>query len=116
MNIIATPLNGLVLIEPSCFQDARGYFLETYQDIRYRDIGISERFVQDNQSRSMKGVLRGLHFQIRRPQAKLVTVMRGRVFDVGVDVRPTSPTFSASTSACCCWRRKQDTLRVCRRL
>lgn len=93
MNIIATPLNGLVLIEPSCFQDARGYFLETYQDIRYRDIGISERFVQDNQSRSMKGVLRGLHFQIRRPQAKLVTVMRGRVFDVGVDVRPTSPTF-----------------------
>ena len=93
MNIIATPLEGLVLIEPTCFQDERGYFLETYQDIRYRDAGICDLFVQDNQSRSSKGVLRGLHFQVRRPQAKLVTVVRGRVFDVGVDLRPASPTF-----------------------
>lgn len=93
MNIITTPLDGLVLIELSCFQDARGYFVETYQDLRYRDAGISSHFVQDNQSRSVKGVLRGLHFQIRRPQAKLVTVMRGAIFDVGVDVRPASPTF-----------------------
>lgn len=93
MNVITTPLDGLVLIEPNCFQDARGYFVEMYQDLRYREAGISDHFVQDNQSRSVKGVLRGLHFQVRRPQAKLVTVMRGTIFDVGVDVRPASPTF-----------------------
>jgi dTDP-4-dehydrorhamnose 3,5-epimerase len=93
MNIIATPLEGLLLIEPRCFEDERGFFLETFQAARYREAGISERFVQDNQSRSRKGVLRGLHFQVSRPQAQLVTVMRGRVFDVGVDVRPASSTF-----------------------
>jgi dTDP-4-dehydrorhamnose 3,5-epimerase len=93
MNIIATPLEGLLLIEPRCFEDERGFFLETFQAARYREAGISERFVQDNQSRSRKGVLRGLHFQVSRPQAQLVTVMRGRVFDVCVDVRPASSTF-----------------------
>jgi dTDP-4-dehydrorhamnose 3,5-epimerase len=93
MNIIATPLDGLVLIEPACFEDDRGFFLETYQDVRYQHAGICDRFVQDNQSRSRKGVLRGLHFQVRHPQAQLVTVVRGRVFDVGVDLRPASATF-----------------------
>ena len=93
MIINTTPLSGLFVIEPKCYQDERGFFLETYQADRYRKAGIVETFVQDNQSRSLKGVLRGMHFQIKRPQAQLVTVMRGRVFDVGVDLRPASPTF-----------------------
>lgn len=93
MNVTPTPLDGLLIIEPRCFHDERGFFLETYQDSRYRQTGISDPFVQDNHSRSSKGVLRGLHFQVRRPQAQLVTLMRGRVFDVGVDLRPASPTF-----------------------
>jgi len=94
MIINTTPLSGLFVLEPKCYQDERGFFLETYQADRYRQAGIEETFVQDNQSRSLKGVLRGMHFQIKRPQAQLVTVMRGRVFDVGVDLRPSSPTFS----------------------
>lgn len=93
MKIASTPLNGLLVIEPNCFQDERGFFLETYQDVRYREAGILENFVQENQSRSVKGVLRGMHFQVKRPQAQIVTVMRGRIFDVGVDIRPASPTF-----------------------
>jgi len=93
MKITATPLDGLLLIEPRCFRDERGFFLESYQSTRYRTAGIHEQFVQENQSRSAKGVLRGLHFQIKRPQAQIVTVMRGRVFDVAVDLRPASPTF-----------------------
>ena len=93
MNITPTPLEGLLLIEPRCFQDERGFFLESYQSERYRDSGILDQFMQDNQSRSTKGVLRGLHFQVKRPQAQIVTVMRGRVFDVAVDLRPASPTF-----------------------
>jgi len=93
MIIRSTPLDGLLFIEPRCFQDDRGYFLETYQKERYHEAGIVDTFVQDNQSRSVKGVLRGMHFQVKRPQAQIVTVIRGRVFDVGVDLRPTSPTF-----------------------
>lgn len=93
MNITATPLDGLLIVEPQCFQDQRGYFLETYEEARYRQAGIQETFVQDNHSRSAGGVLRGLHFQVRRPQAQLVTVMRGEVFDVCVDLRPGSATF-----------------------
>ena len=93
MIINTTPLNGLLVIEPKCFQDERGFFLETYQSQRYHEAGIVDTFVQDNQSRSIKGVLRGMHFQVKRPQAQLVTVMRGRVFDVGVDLRPASPSF-----------------------
>jgi dTDP-4-dehydrorhamnose 3,5-epimerase len=93
MNIIRTPLDGLWVIEPRCLEDGRGFFLEAYQDVRYQQAGISDQFVQDNHSRSGKGVLRGLHFQVRRPQAQIVTVIRGRVFDVGVDLRPASPTF-----------------------
>ena len=95
MKITATPLEGLLVIEPCSFQDERGYFLEIFQDVRYREAGILDDFVQDNQSRSRNGVLRGMHFLVKRPQAQLVTVMRGRVFDVGVDLRPCSRTFGS---------------------
>ena len=93
MIINTTPLDGLLVLEPKCFQDERGFFQETYQAERYQEVGIVDTFVQDNQSRSRKGVLRGMHFQVMRPQAQIVTVMRGRVFDVGVDLRPSSLTF-----------------------
>jgi len=93
MIIKTTPLNGLLVIDPKCFQDERGFFLETYQVERYHEAGILDEFVQDNQSRSIKGVLRGMHFQVMRPQAQIVTVMRGHIFDVGVDLRLHSPTF-----------------------
>lgn len=93
MNVTPTKIEGLLLIEPRCFQDERGFFLESYQLARYEAVGIHDRFVQDNQSRSARGVLRGLHFQVKRPQAQIVTVMRGRVFDVAVDMRPASGTF-----------------------
>lgn len=93
MIIHETPLDGLLVIEPICFPDNRGFFLENYQVERYHKAGIVDTFVQDNQSRSKKGVLRGMHYQIEQPQAQIVTVMRGRVFDVGVDLRLTSPTF-----------------------
>lgn len=94
MNIITTPIEGLLVIEPQLFRDARGYFVETYNEQRYRDAGITARFVQDNQSCSSYGVVRGLHFQ-RPPytQAKLVCCTRGRVLDVAVDLRKDSPTF-----------------------
>ena len=84
---------GLLLIEPRCYQDERGFFLETFQAQRYQDSDILDNFVQDNQSRSVKGVLRGMHFQVMRPQAQILTVLRGAVFDVAVDLRPASPTF-----------------------
>lgn len=93
MIINTTPLDGLLVLEPKCFQDERGFFQETYQAERYQEAGIFDAFVQDNQSRSRQGVLRGMHFQVMRPQAQIVTVMRGRVFDVGVDLRPSSLTF-----------------------
>ncbi|MDP2609842.1 MULTISPECIES: dTDP-4-dehydrorhamnose 3,5-epimerase [unclassified Oceanobacter] len=94
MNVIQTSIDGVVVIEPKVFGDERGFFLETFQDNRYRDMaGINATFVQDNHSRSRKGVLRGLHFQKSKPQGKLVRVIRGSVFDVAVDIRPGSPTF-----------------------
>lgn len=93
MRVEQTPLSGLLLIEPRHFRDQRGFFLETFQEPRYRAAGIEDDFVQGNHSRSVKGVFRGLHPQIKRPQAQIVTVMRGRVFDVAVDLRPASPTF-----------------------
>ena len=93
MIIRSTPLQGLLVIEPKCFQDERGFFLETYQSKRYKQAGIVDNFVQDNQSRTRNGVLRGMHFQVNLPQAQIVTVMRGRIFDVGVDLRISSPTF-----------------------
>ena len=93
MKIIPTEISGLVLVEPKAFGDARGFFFESFQINRYRDAGITENFVQDNVSRSSKGILRGLHYQLVQPQGKLVYVTRGEVFDVAVDLRRSSPTF-----------------------
>ena len=93
MKVIETALPGVLIIEPKVFGDARGFFIETFQVERYREIGITQPFVQDNHSRSQRGVLRGLHFQKTRPQGKLVRVSRGAVYDVAVDIDPKSPTF-----------------------
>ena len=94
MQIIDTKIQGAVIIEPKVYGDHRGFFLETYRDQQYRDQAkIELPFVQDNHSRSSRGVLRGLHFQKTKPQGKLVRVVRGEVFDVGVDLRKDSPTF-----------------------
>lgn len=86
-------IEGLKIITPAVFGDSRGYFMETYQYNDFKEAGIGEIFVQDNQSSSRRGVLRGLHFQINFPQDKLVRVIRGEVFDVAVDLRKGSPTF-----------------------
>jgi dTDP-4-dehydrorhamnose 3,5-epimerase len=94
MKIIKTEIDGLVVIEPKIFGDERGYFFESFQESRYQDAGIDYRFIQDNRSRSEKGVLRGLHFQKTKPQGKLVSVLSGDVLDVAVDLRPDSSTFS----------------------
>jgi len=93
MNVVKTAIPGLLIIEPKVLGDHRGFFMELYQADRYATSGAGRRFVQDNLSRSSKGVLRGLHFQNPRPQGKLVTVLRGSVLDVVVDVRRGSPTF-----------------------
>lgn len=94
MNIVQTGIPGLVVIKPRVFEDDRGYFFETFQQERYREAGIERTFIQDNESRSVKGVVRGLHFQLGdAAQAKLVRVIRGSVFDVAVDLRKGSPTF-----------------------
>jgi dTDP-4-dehydrorhamnose 3,5-epimerase len=94
MNLIKTKLKDCVIIEPKVFGDERGFFLETFQVDRYADLaGISLPFVQDNHSRSSRGVLRGLHFQKTKPQGKLVRVVRGEVYDVAVDIRSGSPTY-----------------------
>jgi len=93
MNIIQTKLANCVIIEPKVYGDDRGFFLETFQAERYASAGITLPFVQDNHSRSSKGVLRGLHFQKTKPQGKLVRVVRGDVYDVAVDIRLGSPTY-----------------------
>ena len=94
MNIVSTPLEGVVVVEPRVFGDDRGFFLETFRENDYEAItGPGLRFVQDNHSRSTRGVLRGLHSQVRRPQGKLVRCVRGEIFDVAVDIRPDSDTF-----------------------
>jgi dTDP-4-dehydrorhamnose 3,5-epimerase len=93
MKITATPLEGLLIIEPRVFEDTRGYFIETHHMLRYQECGIDQSFVQDNLSFSVKGTLRGLHFQITKPQAKLVQVLTGEIFDVAVDIRPESSNF-----------------------
>ena len=93
MNVIATALPEVLILEPRLFGDQRGFFLETYQLARYAAHGISRPFVQDNMSRSSHGVLRGLHLQNPFTQGKLVTALRGRVLDVAVDVRVGSPRF-----------------------
>lgn len=93
MHVIATVLPEVLIIEPKLFGDQRGFFVETFQSIRYAEHGIVRPFVQDNMSRSSRGVLRGLHLQNPNTQGKLVSVIRGRVLDVAVDVRVGSPNF-----------------------
>ena len=97
MNIIETDLPGVLIVEPQVFGDERGFFMETWNGRRYEDAGLPGRFVQDNLSFSAHGVLRGLHFQNPQPQGKLVSVLRGEVFDVAVDIRVGSPTFGGWT-------------------
>lgn len=99
MNVIKTKLDGCVIIEPQVYGDERGFFLETFQSRRYAELAnINLPFVQDNHSRSTKGILRGLHFQKVKPQGKLVRVVNGEVYDVAVDIRKKSPTFGQSES------------------
>ncbi len=93
IKVIKAPIEGLYVIEPTVHGDGRGYFMETYNQNDFREAGIDCTFVQDNQSASTRGVLRGLHFQINFPQDKLVRVVRGEVFDVAVDLRKGSETF-----------------------
>ena len=93
MNIIPCPIDGLYVIEPRIFGDERGYFFESYNQRDMLEAGLDMRFVQDNESMSAKGVLRGLHYQKQHPQGKLVRVLQGAVYDVAVDLRPGSPTF-----------------------
>jgi len=93
---IPTDLPGVVIVEPRVFSDARGFFFESYHAERYAQAGIPAAFVQDNHSSSTRGTIRGLHFQCRHPQGKLLRVIRGSVFDVAVDIRLGSPTFT-------CW-------------
>ena len=94
MNVIQTAIPEVLILEPKVFGDTRGFFMESYNARAFREAtGLDVNFVQDNHSRSVKGVLRGLHYQLKQPQGKLVRVVRGAVFDVAVDVRRPSPTF-----------------------
>lgn len=98
MKVYETALSGVLLIEPKVLGDSRGFFKESFQAERYREAGITLPFVQDNHSRSQRGVLRGLHLQKSRPQGKLVSCSRGLVYDVAVDIDPTSLTFGQYVS------------------
>lgn len=93
IKVTKAPIEGLYIIEPKLYSDYRGYFMETYNKNDMAEAGLDMNFVQDNQSMSIKGVLRGLHYQINHPQGKLVRVIKGRVFDVAVDIRKDSPTY-----------------------
>jgi dTDP-4-dehydrorhamnose 3,5-epimerase len=93
IEIARLEIEGLMVVQPKAFGDSRGYFVETYNERDFLQAGIRDRFVQDNQSKSMRGVLRGLHFQRTRPQGKLVRAVAGEVYDVVVDLRSFSPTF-----------------------
>ncbi|MFZ0483254.1 MAG: dTDP-4-dehydrorhamnose 3,5-epimerase [Desulfobacterales bacterium] len=97
MKIITTSIEGILIIEPKTFKDNRGFFMETYNQKRYNTSGINATFVQDNLSYSLKNTLRGLHFQIKHPQAKLIQVISGEIFDVAVDLRSGSATFGKWT-------------------
>lgn len=99
MQVRQTGIAGVVLIEPSVFEDERGFFMEAWHSAKYRALGIDVQFVQENHSRSRAGTLRGLHYQVERPQGKLVRVVQGSVFDVAVDLRRSSPTFGRWTGA-----------------
>jgi len=93
MKVLPTALPGVIVIEPDVYRDERGFFLESYHAQRYAAVGVPTGFVQDNQSRSVRGTVRGLHAQRSRPQGKLVQVLQGEIFDVVVDIRRGSPTF-----------------------
>lgn len=108
MNIIKTAIPDILLAEPRIFEDDRGYFMESYRYEWLTDFGVTHQFVQDNLSRSKKGVLRGLHYQIRNAQAKLVMVTQGEVLDVAVDIRKGSPTFGKQV----CVRLSADNRRI----
>lgn len=99
LKMVETPLPGVFIVEPDVKSDSRGFFMETYHREKFASIGISDLFVQDNHSRSTRGVVRGLHYQLRHPQAKLCRVIAGEIFDVAVDIRLGSPTFGKWTSA-----------------
>ncbi|MDR3291838.1 MAG: dTDP-4-dehydrorhamnose 3,5-epimerase [Methanobrevibacter sp.] len=105
---IKTSIEGVFIIEPTVFGDERGYFMETYQANEFRDAGITAEFVQDNQSKSVKGVLRGLHFQYTQAQGKLVRVIKGEVFDVAVDLRKESKTYGKYESAILSYKNKKQ--------
>lgn len=96
MEFIPTTIPEILIIEPKVYEDPRGFLMETYRDDRFATAGIPDKFVQENHSRSQKGVLRGLHYQIRNAQGKLVRVIAGEIFDVAVDIRRSSPTFKQS--------------------
>ena len=98
-NFIKTEIDGVIIVETKVFGDNRGYFMETYEECKFAEGGITAKFVQDNQSKSTKGVLRGLHFQKTYPQAKLVRVIKGEVYDVAVDLRKNSPTYGKYVGA-----------------
>ena len=93
MKFLPRTLPEVILIEPAVFRDERGFFLETYHQRKFRDGGLPGDFLQDNHSFSVRGTLRGLHAQLRKPQGKLVRAVQGEIFDVAVDIRPESPTF-----------------------
>ena len=97
LRVIPTAIPDVLILEPRVFRDARGFFLETYNQFEFQKVGITAAFVQDNHSRSVRNVLRGLHYQLRKPQGKLVRVVNGAVFDVAVDLRRSSPTFGKWT-------------------
>ena len=93
MKLSSGALEGILIVEPQVYQDQRGYFMETYRQSRYQASGLKSAFIQDNLSYSSKGTLRGMHFQVTKPQAKLIQVLAGKVFDVAVDLRQKSSTF-----------------------
>ena len=95
---IATTIPEVLLLRPRVFEDARGFFLQTYQEQEFAAVGIRDRFVQDNHSKSQRGTIRGLHYQLRHPQSKLCRVVAGEVLDVAVDIRVGSPTFGKHVS------------------
>ena len=108
LKLINTELPGVVLLQPQIFNDPRGYFMEVYRHQAFESLGLPAQFVQENQSGSKKGILRGLHYQIQQPQGKLVRVLVGEVFDVAVDIRRSSPTFKQWVGAYLSAENKQQ--------
>lgn len=108
MEFVPTDIPDVVLIKPQVFGDARGFFMETWEARKFANAGYAHDFVQDNHSRSVKGTLRGLHYQIKQPQGKLVRVIAGEVFDIAVDLRKRSPTFGKWVGAYLSAENKQQ--------